>query len=125
MMDLSLEDLRVRFGPADFAPAEPTQKVRTVDEFFAEIVRVRWQGFALVEEEFELDLVGASAPIRDFRGGVLTALNFSATKSYLRCSLREAGEAVAAAVDEISARLGGSQDRHVGAFATAGWHKPS
>ncbi|WP_298210196.1 IclR family transcriptional regulator [Ferrimicrobium sp.] len=125
LMDLGLEDLRARFGPTDFAPAGPSRKVSSVDEFFAEIVRVRSQGYALVDEEFEPDLVGASAPIRDFRGGVLAALNFSATKPHLRYSLREAGDAVAAAAGEISARLGGGQDRRVGALATAGWHKPS
>ncbi len=125
LMDAGLEDLRARFGPKDFASAGPQQRVTNVEELFAEILSVRSQGYALVDEEFELDLVGVSAPIRDFRGGVVAALNVSATKSRLHCSLRDAGEAVASAAEELSVRLGGSQGRIETALAGVGWHKPS
>jgi IclR family transcriptional regulator, KDG regulon repressor len=63
-------------------------------------------GYAAVDGEFEPGLVGAAAPVRDFRGVVVAALNVSGPKFRLGDRLDEAGAAVRRAADELSAQMG-------------------
>jgi IclR family KDG regulon transcriptional repressor len=78
----------------------------TVDELNARIAAARDAGYALVDEEFEAGLVAAAAPVRDFRNRVVAAINVSGPKFRLGDRLELAGEAVRAAADEVSRRLG-------------------
>jgi len=66
----------------------------------------RTRGFALVDEEFEAGLVAVAAPVRDFRGQVVAALNVSAPKFRFANELPRAGKRVQAAAAELSATLG-------------------
>ena len=84
--------------------------VRDAGEVCERLARDRERGYALVDEEFELGLVGAAAPIRDFRGQIVAALNVSAPKFRLGRRLESAGREVKAAADELSALLGWSPD---------------
>ena len=82
--------------------------VRNIEELEGSIVRAREQGYALVVEEFEFGLVGAAAPVRDFKGRLVAALNISAPKFRLGGRLENAGREVKKAADELSALLGWS-----------------
>ena len=84
--------------------------VRSVEELYGRLVAARARGYALVDEEFEFGLVGAAAPVRDFRGQLVAALNVSAPKFRLGERLETAGEAVKRAADELSVLLGWSSD---------------
>jgi IclR family transcriptional regulator, KDG regulon repressor len=87
--------------------------VRNVGELQESIALAREQGYALVVEEFEFGLVGAAAPVRDFRGRLVAALNVSAPKFRLGGRLESAGQEVKRVADELSALLGWSSDpRH-------------
>jgi IclR family KDG regulon transcriptional repressor len=77
-----------------------------VAELHDRIVAARPAGYAIVDEEFEPGLVGASAPIRDFRGSIVAALNVSGPAFRLRDRLIEAGETVLRAATELSTQLG-------------------
>ena len=79
---------------------------RDVGELHDRIVAARSAGYAIVDEEFEPGLVAASAPIRDFRGSIVAALNVSGPGYRLRDRITEAGETVLAAATELSAELG-------------------
>ncbi len=70
-------------------------------------------GYAAVDGEFEAGLVGAAAPVRDFRGVIVAALNVSGPKFRLGDRLDEAGAAVKRAADELSAQMG-TTDRSEG-----------
>jgi IclR family KDG regulon transcriptional repressor len=70
------------------------------------LVRAREVGYATVDEEFEPGLVGAAAPVRDFRGRIVAALNVSGPKFRLGERLDEAGREVRRAADELSSGLG-------------------
>ena len=83
--------------------------VGDVGELYERVVDARAQGYALVDEEFELGLVGVAAPVRDFRGWIAAALNVSAPKFRLGERLEAAGEEVKRAADELSTLLGWSQ----------------
>ena len=60
----------------------------------------------MVDEEFEPGLVAAAAPVRDFRGRLVAALNVSGPKFRLGERLEGAGVEVAAAAETLSERLG-------------------
>jgi IclR family KDG regulon transcriptional repressor len=63
-------------------------------------------GYAAVDGEFEPGLVGAAAPVRDFRGRIVAALNVSGPKFRLGETLEAAGVEVRRAADELSKDLG-------------------
>ena len=84
--------------------------VRNLEELEKSIAVAREQGYALVNEEFEFGLVGAAAPVRDFKGQLIAALNVSAPEFRLGERLEGAGREVKKAADELSALLGWSSD---------------
>jgi len=79
---------------------------RDVEELYERVLIARRSGYAIVDEEFEPGLVAAAAPVRDFRGRVVAALNVSAPKFRLWGRLPLAGQAIKAAADELSGQLG-------------------
>jgi IclR family transcriptional regulator, KDG regulon repressor len=85
--------------------------VRNFEELEESIALARERGYALVDEEFEFGLVGTAAPVRDFKGRLVAALNVSAPKFRLGGGrLEAAGREVKRAADELSALLGWSSD---------------
>ena len=97
MIDLLAEVKLVPLGPN--APLTP-------EGFYSRIEAARKRGYALADEEFEPGLVAAAAPVRDFRGRIVAALNVSGPKFRLAGHLAEAGPAVAQAAGRVSAVLG-------------------
>lgn len=81
-------------------------KVRNLEDLLAELALVRRQGYALVDEEFELGLVGASAPIRDASGIIVAVINVSAPKTRIGAHLHQVGEIVKRVSADASAQLG-------------------
>jgi DNA-binding IclR family transcriptional regulator len=77
-----------------------------LDELYQRILVARRSGYAIVDEEFEPGLVAAAAPVRDFRGSVVAALNVSAPKFRLGGRLPLAAQAIKAAAEELSEQLG-------------------
>jgi DNA-binding IclR family transcriptional regulator len=86
----------------------PGQAVRSTADLLREVAFVRKHGYAKVDEEFEPGLVGVSAPVTDFRGLVVAAINVSAPKARLGRRLDYAGRLSAAIARELSAALSGS-----------------
>ncbi|MGH3624802.1 MAG: IclR family transcriptional regulator, partial [Sciscionella sp.] len=72
----------------------------------------RQLGYALADEEFEAGLVAAAAPVRDFAGRVVGAVNVSAPRFRAARALPRIGRAVAAAANQLTTVLGG-QPQHV------------
>ena len=88
-----------------------TSRLQTYPELVTELVRIRQQGYAMVDEEFEPGLVGGSAPVRDFRGRIVAALNVSAPKHRLGPLLERAGVVTARTAVTLSTDLGWVQPR--------------
>ncbi|MGC7093660.1 IclR family transcriptional regulator [Amycolatopsis lurida] len=106
LTDLTPDELHIRFGTTEPLCAEHPIRPRGIAELWVELNRVREQGYAVVDEEYEPGLVGVSAPIRDFRGRAVAALNLAAPKSRLGGRLHDAGRRTRQAAREISALLG-------------------
>jgi len=84
---------------------------QSVDELWERLADARLREYALADEEFEPGLVAVAAPVRDFRGRVVAAVNVSAPKFRFATRLEEAGEQVRAAADELSHQLGWAPTR--------------
>ncbi len=104
LMDHAREEVLALLGEtlAQAGPNAPGDAAETYERIEA----ARARGYALVDEEFEAGLVAAAAPVRDFRGRIVAALNVSAPKFRLGEGLTIAGEAVAGAADRFSQLLG-------------------
>jgi IclR family KDG regulon transcriptional repressor len=85
------------------------------DELRRPLARARELGYATVDGEFEPGLVGAAAPVRDFRGHIVAALNVSGPKFRLGERLDQAGREVRRAAGELSSRLGRPDEEGGGA----------
>jgi IclR family KDG regulon transcriptional repressor len=82
-----------RFGPLAPGDAETLHR---------RIRAARERGYALVDEEFEPGLVGGAAPVRDFSGRIIAAVNVSGPKFRLGKRLRTAGVAVRVAAGALA-----------------------
>lgn len=89
-------------------PAPPDDKAVVTDfsSLLDELARIRSRGYATLDEELELGVVGASAPVRDFNGRIIAAMNVSAPKARIGDRLQSLGKFVASAADELSRQLG-------------------
>jgi IclR family transcriptional regulator, KDG regulon repressor len=76
---------------------------------YRRIVRARELGYAAVDGEFEPGLVGAAAPVRDFRDRIVAAINVSGPKFRFGDRLDAAGAEVRQAAHELSRRLRGGE----------------
>lgn len=88
------------------APPEDKAKATDFDSLQQEIQVIRQHGYALLDEELELGVVGASAPVRDFSGRIVAAINVSAPKVRIGERLESLGRYVSVQARELSAVLG-------------------
>jgi IclR family KDG regulon transcriptional repressor len=100
----SREELNELFAGVEFQPHGPNTP-RHVEDLWQRLQAARPRGYAIVDEEFEPGLVGVAAPIHDFTGRVIAAINVSAPKFRFADQLESAGEHVRAAAEELSRAL--------------------
>ncbi len=93
-------------------PARGICSPRDVAELHRLIAAAHARGFAVVDQELERGLVGVAAPVRDFRGRIVAAINVSAPKFRFGVQLETVGgPEVRRAAGELSRRLGWSTQR--------------
>jgi len=90
-------------------PASGPGAPRDVAELSRRIEIARETGYAAIDGEFEDGHTGVAAPVRDFRGRIVAAVNVSAPAFRLGPRLDAAGREVKAAARGLSARLGHEQ----------------
>jgi IclR family transcriptional regulator, KDG regulon repressor len=100
------EDQLAALFPSTRLPAHGPRSPRSVAELWRRIRAAREAGFALTDEEYEAGLVSVAAPVRDFRGRIVAALNVSGPKFRSGPQLEASGPIVREAADELSRRLG-------------------
>jgi IclR family transcriptional regulator, KDG regulon repressor len=106
------EELTALLGDLEFSPPGPNGPTSFAD-FAERLERERRQGWVYVDEEFEPGLVGIAAPVFDFDGRVIAALNLSAPKFRAEKALKAAGPRVVEVAAELSSLLGyGAPSRH-------------
>ena len=100
-------ELHRRYPHDELPDVPPTGQVRTRAVLLDECTKIRRRGYAVVDEEFEPGLVGASAAVHDFRGIAVASLNVAAPKARLGGKLDALGQRLHRAAAELSAALGG------------------
>lgn len=105
LLDYRHEELAALFGDAAL-PRPGPKAPRDVPALAKRIVAARARGFATVVDEFEVGLVGAAAPVRDFTGRVVAALNVSGPAFRFATRLDAAGLAIRAAAGRLSGSVG-------------------
>jgi DNA-binding IclR family transcriptional regulator len=86
------DDQLIRLYPLDkkIPNTPPNCLTKTGKELLEVIQKVRRDGYAIVIEEYEPGLVGASVPIFDFSGSIVSAINVAAPKARFESHLIEA-----------------------------------
>jgi IclR family transcriptional regulator, KDG regulon repressor len=93
-----LATLLVHVNFAAYGPKAPGD----LDELHRRLDAARDRGYATVDGEFEPDLVGVAAPVRDPSGRILAAVNVSGPTFRLGRRLAPTGDAVRAAAAALS-----------------------
>jgi len=104
LFDHSAEDVHALLDGANFTVEAPNAP-RDVAELLTRLHRARQAGYVISDEEFEPGLVAVAAPVRDFRGRVIAALNISAPKFRFGHHLDAAGAQVMTVAHYLSQEL--------------------
>lgn len=103
--DWDPDAVRSYFTEDKLTTAGENPAIRTPEQLLAELELIRNRGYATVDEEFEHGVVGCSAPVRDFNGRIVAAVNITAPKTRLGDRLDAAGRFVANAAQQLTKRL--------------------
>jgi IclR family pca regulon transcriptional regulator len=80
-----VEEARQRIEQTDRRAFTPNTKTSPA-ELMEELARVRYQGFAVIDQELELGLCSIAVPLHDERGQVVAALNIGAPAAQIPAS---------------------------------------
>lgn len=105
LAEWSDDDLRIAYPSEVLDDVPATGRIRTRSDLIAECGRIRERGYALVDEEFETGLVGASAAIRDFRGIAVASINVAAPRARMIDQLDGVGQYLAQVARGLSLEL--------------------
>lgn len=105
LFDRNPDDIRELLGEGPLVARGP-QAPRDVEDFIGRIQRAAARGFATCVDEFDADLAAAAAPVRDFRGRIVAAINISGPKFRIARDLQSAGHHVKSAAGYLSRNLG-------------------
>lgn len=105
LWDAADDEVRAVFERTAFRSAGPKAPV-SVDDFLGRLASARLRRFAIVDEEAEPGLCSVSAPVRDFRGEVVAALQVVGRRETIAPRTAELGELCVGAADELSRALG-------------------
>ncbi len=110
--DFTRIQIEARFSEVAF---ERSAQSRVVDvaSLWTEVRRVHDCGYSTVDEGFAGGWVGASAPVRDYTGRIVAAINVVAKRGNWAEDIDEIGRMALAAANELSSSLG-----HLGSGAT-------
>lgn len=97
--------VRTKWTDQELANAGGARHFTSTDEFVDELAKIKKQGYCIVDEEFEIGVVGCSAPIRDAGGRIVAALNIGAPKARLGARLDQAAQISRKIAREMSASL--------------------
>lgn len=104
LLDTSAADLERMFAHVELAPLGP-KTVRSVRQLATRIAQSRELGYAVVDEEFEPDLIGVAVPVRDAGGMIVASLNVSAPRFRFLDRVPEAARELLEVSEELSGEL--------------------
>ncbi|MCP3803652.1 IclR family transcriptional regulator [Allokutzneria sp. A3M-2-11 16] len=103
------DDVRCLLGDERLA-VRSSAAPATAEDFLRRLCEARKLGYALVDGEFDVDLVAAAAPVRDFSGRIVASINVSAPAYRLKERLWHTGRQVASAAAHLSKAISSQAD---------------
>lgn len=97
--------VRSKWTDEELLNAGGVRKFKDGNEFVSELIKIKQQGFCIVDEEFEIGVVGCSAPVRDAAGRIVAAINIGAPKVRLQSKLDQAARLTRKIAHELSQTL--------------------
>lgn len=110
LWDASDDEVRAVFVHTTFGGSGPNAPT-SVAEFLGRLAEARERGFSIVDEEAEPGLYSVSAPVRDFRGEVVAAVQIVGVREHLVDRTAELGRMCAESAAALSVRLGAPDDQ--------------
>jgi DNA-binding IclR family transcriptional regulator len=104
LIDTEPEDVERMFAHVDLLARGP-QTVRSPRELAERVAEARATGFAVVDQEFEPDLIGVAVPVRDGGGAIVASLNASAPRFRLIDRVDAAAGELLSVASELSQEL--------------------
>ncbi len=105
LMDWAREDIISAFAPVEFVALGP-RAVGSAQELAAAAAAARSDGYVVVDEEFESDLIGVGVPVRDPAGTTIAALNMSAPRYRFLDRVPEAARELTRVAADLARDLG-------------------
>ncbi|GAT71922.1 regulatory protein, IclR [Microbacterium sp. HM58-2] len=105
LWDADDDEVRAVFSRTTFHPQGP-RSPRSVEDLLERLADDRRRGYSVVDEEAEPGLYSVAAPVWDFRGEVIGAIQIVGTRSELLGRSGECGTACVRAASALSRRLG-------------------
>ena len=105
LVDWQDAEILAAFERVEFVAVGP-RTLRSARALVKAVARARADGYAVVDEEFEPELVSVAVPVRDPRGSVIASLNASAPRYRFIDRVQDAAVELQAVADEIRRRLG-------------------
>ena len=106
LWDADDDEVRAVLAATRFEAAGP-KAPRDVEDFLQRLRAARERGYAIVDEEAEAGLYSVAAPVWDFRGEVVAAVQVVGVRTALEPRAGEIADACSAAARALSERLGG------------------
>lgn len=105
LWDATDDEIRAVFEKTEFSPQGPRTPL-SVDEFLTRLDDDRRRGYSIVDQEAEPELYSVAAPVWDFRGEVVAAIQVVGTHEEMSARTAECGTACIRAATALSAALG-------------------
>ena len=110
LLDHRLDELKRLLAPVEFKRLGPNSP-RNVSDLHRRIEAARPRGYVVVDEEFEPGLLAVAAPVRNFEGRIVAAVNVSAPKFRFAPRARGAAREIAHLASDLSASMGFKPER--------------
>jgi DNA-binding IclR family transcriptional regulator len=105
LIDTDPHDIERMFAHVDLHAHGP-KAVRSPRELAERVTEARGSGVAVVDGEFERDLIGVAVPVRDGGGAIVASLNASAPRFRLIDRVDAAARELRSVASELARELG-------------------
>jgi DNA-binding IclR family transcriptional regulator len=105
LLDWDPDEIAAAFANVEFVALGP-KTVSSPAELGKAVLAARGQGFVVVDEEFEPDLIGVAVPVRDPRNSIIASLNVSAPRFRFVDSVSTAAQELLKVSADLSRELG-------------------
>jgi DNA-binding IclR family transcriptional regulator len=105
LIDTDARDIERMFAQVEMSAHGP-KTVRSPRELAKRVSEARARGFAVVDQEFEPDLIGVAVPVRDGGGAIVASLNASAPRFRLLDRVDAAARELQSVASEVAQELG-------------------